>query len=80
MCLEVKKIAYKMYATILFHFSNINTDSPLLSNRVKVEKKHFRNLIFHSTVFSLVTRFKDLKPANQRNIPENHYPESRHCY
>jgi hypothetical protein len=80
MCLKVKKITYKMYAKILFHCSNINTDSPLPSNRVKIEKKHFRNWSFHSTVFSLVSRFKDLKPANQRNVLEDHYPESRHCY
>ena len=80
MCLKVKKITYKIYAKILFHCSNINTDSSLSSNRVRVEKKHFRNLSFHSIAFSLVIRFKDLKPANQRNIPEDHYPESRHCY
>ena len=48
---KVKKITYKMYAKILFHCSNINTDSPLPSNRVKVEKKHFRDWSFHSTVF-----------------------------
>jgi hypothetical protein len=65
---------------MLFHCSNTNTDSPLSSNRVKVTKKHFRNFSFHSIVFSLVIKFKDLKPTNQRNIPEDHYPESRHCY
>jgi hypothetical protein len=80
MCLRVKKITYKMYAKILFHCSNINTDYPLPSNRVKVEKKHFRNCSFHSTVCSLVSRFKDFKPANQRNIPEDHYRESRYCF
>jgi hypothetical protein len=80
MCLKVKKITYEMYTKMLFHFTNTNTDSPLSSNRVKAEKKHLLNLSFHSTVFSLVSRFKDLKSANQRNSPEDLHPESRYCY
>jgi hypothetical protein len=66
MCLNLKNITYKMYAKILFYSSNINTDSPLSSNRAKVEKKHFRNLSFHSTVFSLVIRFNPLTNATSR--------------
>ena len=50
-----------MYTKILFHCSNINTDSPLSSNRVKVEKKHFRNLSFHSTPCRWLA---DLKTSN----------------
>jgi hypothetical protein len=62
MCLKVKKIAYKMCTKILFHCSNINTDSPLSSNRVKVEKKHFRNLSFHSTPCRWLAGLKTSNP------------------
>jgi hypothetical protein len=33
--------------------------------------------VFHSVVISLVARFEEFKPGNQRNIQEDQYPESR---
>jgi hypothetical protein len=35
---------------------------------------------FHSIAVSLVGRPEDFKPANQRNMSEDQYPESRHSY
>ena len=32
----------------MFHCSDVNTDSPPPSNRVKLEKKRPRNVTFHS--------------------------------
>jgi hypothetical protein len=35
---------------------------------------------FHRFVTSLVSRFEDFKPANQRNIPEDHLLSNYHIY
>jgi hypothetical protein len=32
---------------------------------------------FHTAVVSLVSTFEDFKPANQLNIPEDQYAQSR---
>jgi len=35
---------HKVYAKMLFHYLNVNSHTPLLSNRVKLEKRQLRNL------------------------------------
>lgn len=68
MSLNVKKIIYKVCTEILFHFSTIKRDSPLSYNRLKLETWDLRNLRLPQHCCSLVSKFEDLKPANQRNI------------
>ena len=50
------------------------TDSPLSSDSVKLEKQQLRNMRFPQLFRCLA----GLKPAKQRDIPEDQYPERRH--
>ena len=63
MFLNVQKNVYNTYTKRLLHCPNINTDSSLLPNRVKLQKQQKGNL-------RLPQRNK-INSANQVNIPED---------
>jgi len=64
---------YKVYINVLFRSSNINTDLLCRPIAFNWKSSKFEIRGFHSVFVSLGDSFE-----NQRNIPEDHYPVSRH--
>jgi hypothetical protein len=47
-----------MYPKILFHYSNLNTNSPVLSNCIKLGEWQLQNLRFHRRTSQVDTTLK----------------------
>jgi hypothetical protein len=52
----------------------------LIVTNIKSEKAVIARSEGSPVFLKLVRMSKDFKPANQLNIPEEQYPQSRYCY